>query len=313
MKKINYYFSKGNKLINAFICFCFLLLTELYINHRGNYGIESMIFGDYENLFLHAKKNFTHDDITIVTGYQRIKSKHRLSDYNFWLTNLLKINKSMVFFLDKSIAPKIIFKRPKEYLNKTIWIFASIKELYSYKNFYNDFKNSYSIDVEHFRHNSLLYTIWAEKCNYLKKVAITNYFNSKCFYWVDAGNFRNKTSINKYINWPSSKKCYEDGRVIINEKLKISNYIKEGLKSFNIKIHREFQKHYNVDASTFGGQRDFVIKFSDAYYDTIRLFIKNNIFIGKEQNIMAFVFYFYPNISKLVYSGKWKYMLEYLS
>jgi hypothetical protein len=81
--------------------------------------------------------------------------------------------------------------------------------------------------------------------------------------------------------------------------LKVSNYIKEGLKNFDINIHKEFQKHYNVDASTFGGKREYVIKFSDAYYNTIKLFIKNNIFIGKEQNIMAYVFYFYPNISKL--------------
>ena len=67
-----------------------------------------------------------------------------------------------------------------------------------------------------------------------------------------------------------------------------------------------------MDASAFGGQREFVIKFSNIYYDTIRLFIKHNIFIGKDQNIMAFIFYFYPNITKLVYSGKWKYMLDYL-
>ena len=45
----------------------------------------------------------------------------------------------MIFFLDKSLAPKIVYKRPKEYVNKTIWIFASISEFYSYKNFFNDF------------------------------------------------------------------------------------------------------------------------------------------------------------------------------
>ena len=37
------------------------------------------------------------------------------------------INRSMIFFLDKSIASKIIYKRPKEYGNKTIWIFVSKK------------------------------------------------------------------------------------------------------------------------------------------------------------------------------------------
>ena len=313
MSFFNKYLIKRFKLINAFIGICFLFANEIYLKNKISYENDSIIIGEYEKLSLNKKINFIQDDITIVTGYQRIKSKHRISDYNYWITNLLKINKSMIFFLDKSIAPKIIYKRPKEYINKTIWIFVGINEFYSYKNFFNNFKNSYLVDVEHFRHNPLLYLTWAEKCNFLKKAAVKNFFKSKCFYWVDAGNFRNKSSIYKYINWPSFKKCYEDGRVIINEKMNISNYIKKGLKNFDFNIHREFQKHYNVDASTFGGQRDFVIKFVSAYYYTIRLFIKNNIFIGKEQNILAFVFYFFPNISKLVYSGKWKYMLEYLS
>ena len=301
------------KSINLILVVTFLLITEIYIKYKINYESDSIIIGQYENLKINNPINFTNDNITIVTGYQRIKSKHRFSLYNDWITNLLKINKSLIFFIDKSIAKKVINKRPKEYLNKTIWILVGINEFYSFKNFFNEFKQSHLIDVEYFRHNAKLYTTWAEKCMFLKVAAIKNYFNSKCFYWVDAGNFRNKSNLQKYINWPTTQKCFEDGRVVINEKKNISKYIKDGLKIFDIKIHKEFQKNYNVDASTFGGKREYVIQFSDAYYDTIRLFIKNNIFIGKEQNIMAFVFYFYPNISKLVYSGEWKYMLKYLN
>ena len=304
--------TKG-KSINLILVVTFLLITEIYIKYKINYESDSIIIGQYENLKINNPINFTNDNITIVTGYQRIKSKHRFSLYNDWIANLLKINKSLIFFIDKSIAKKVINKRPKEYLNKTIWILVGINEFYSFKNFFNEFKQSHLIDVEYFRHNAKLYTTWAEKCMFLKVAAIKNYFNSKCFYWVDAGNFRNKSNLQKYINWPTTQKCFEDGRVVINEKKNISKYIKDGLKIFDIKIHKEFQKNYNVDASTFGGKREYVIQFSDAYYNTIRLFIKNNIFIGKEQNIMAFVFYFYPNISKLVYSGEWKYMLKYLN
>lgn len=312
MRKLLYIIIK-RKLLHLILILAFLLTTEIYIKLKINYGNNSIIIGQYENLNINSSINFTQDNITIVTGYQRIKSKHRFSLYNDWITNLLKINKSLIFFIDKSIAKKMINKRPIEYLNKTIWILVSIGEFYSYKNFFNEFKQSHLIDVESFRHNARLYTTWAEKCIFLKAAAVKNYFNSKCFYWVDAGNFRDNSNIQNYINWPSAKKCFEDGRVVINEKKSVSNYIKNGLKRFDIKIHKEFQRNYNVDASTFGGQRKYVIQFSDAYYDTLRLFIKNNIFIGKEQNIMAYVFYFYPNISKIVYSGKWKYMLEYLS
>ena len=155
--------------------------------------------------------------------------------------------------------------------------------------------------------------IWSEKSNFLKTAAQKNYFNSKCFYWVDVGNFRNTSDMDKYINWPSTNKCFEDGRVVINERLNKSDYIKDGLKRFDPNIHREFQKSYNIDGSCFGGQRDYVIQFCDIFYDLVRIYIKKNIFIGKDQNMMAFIAYFYPNITKLVYSGRWKYLIEYLS
>ena len=175
------------------------------------------------------------------------------------MSNFLKINKSMIFFLEKSSFKKIVYKRPKEYINKTIWVFVSINEFYTYKNFYEEYKKSYEIDVEHFRHNVRLYMIWAEKSNFLRTAALKNYFNSKCFYWTDVGNFRNSSNIDNYINWPSTNKCFEDGRVVINERLNKSDYIKDGLIKFDLNIHREFQKTYNVDGSCFGGKRDYVI------------------------------------------------------
>ena len=220
------------KSINLILVVTFLLITEIYIKYKINYESDSIIIGQYENLKINNPINFTNDNITIVTGYQRIKSKHRFSLYNDWIANLLKINKSLIFFIDKSIAKKVINKRPKEYLNKTIWILVGINEFYSFKNFFNEFKQSHLIDVEYFRHNAKLYTTWAEKCMFLKVAAIKNYFNSKCFYWVDAGNFRNKSNLQKYINWPTTQKCFEDGRVIINEKKNISKYIKDGFKNF---------------------------------------------------------------------------------
>ena len=219
MKSIVAYNIKTRKLLNLILLLGFLLNTEIKIKDINNYQNDSIIIGHYENLNINSSINFIQDNITIVTGYQRIKSKHRFSLYNDWITNLLKINKSLIFFIDKSIANKIINKRPKEYLNKTIWILVGIEEFYSYKNFFKEFKQSHLIDIESFRHNARLYTTWAEKCIFLKAAAVKNYFNSKCFYWVDAGNFRDNSNIQNYINWPSAKKCFEDGRVVINTKM----------------------------------------------------------------------------------------------
>ena len=62
----------------------------------------------------------------------------------------------------------------------------------------------------------LFYLEWAEKCNFLKKAIINNYFDSTCFYWIDAGYFRKEYEIGNYTNnWPSTKKCYEDKRFLL--------------------------------------------------------------------------------------------------
>ena len=307
------YDKKYIKPISIILSIFFLICIESYIHINIDYKYDSIVFNGFNDFNKNNKRIFPQDDITIVTAYYRFRSKHRIFYYNQWMNNFLKINKSMIFFLEKSSFKKIVYKRPKEYINKTIWVFVNINEFYTYKNFYEEYKKSYEIDVEHFRHNVRLYMIWAEKSNFLRTAALKNYFNSKCFYWTDVGNFRNSSNIDNYINWPSTNKCFEDGRVVINERLNKSDYIKDGLIKFDLNIHREFQKSYNVDGSCFGGKREYVIQFCNTFYDMVKIYIQKNIFIGKDQNIMAFIAYSHPNMTKLIYSGRYKYLIEYLS
>ena len=133
--------------------------------------------------------------------------------------------------------------RPKEYYNKTVFNTIEIEDFYSYRNFIKDFTNSWKIDFEKKYHTIPLYLIWAEKCSFLKKVIEKNYFNSTCFYWVDAGYFREKEEMDKYIDWPS-----------IN-----------------------------------------------LYYSSLKLFLKHNLFIGKDQNVFTYIALSHPEIVKLVY------------
>ena len=55
-----------------------------------------------------------------------------------------------------------------------------------------------------------------------------NYFNSTCFYWIDAGYFREKSEMYKYReNWPSTKKCYEDKRLLLGQVRNFSDFEKQ--------------------------------------------------------------------------------------
>ena len=282
-------------------------------NHFKNIILLIFIIFYLIYFFLYIKKKkYINDNVTLVSALFKIKSKYSIRQYLIWVENLLLLNCSLIFFVDKEISNYVKTKRPKIYENKTVWIETSLNELYSYKHFKEDFIKSYKIDYENNYHTVPLYIVWAEKCYFLKKAIKYNFFNSECFYWIDAGYFRNK-EIKLLNNWPSSKKCYEDPRVLINGIRKVSNNEIKGLKNFNLSIYSKFIKKLNVGGGLFGGKAKYLIKFIYLYYKTIKDFIKHNMFIGKDQNLFAYISYLNPTIVKIVHSGKWFYFRLYLS
>jgi len=98
--------------------------------------------------------------------------------------------------------------------------------------------------------------------------------------------------LNKYINWPSTKKCLEDDRLLLGQIRGFSDEAKKGIINFDKKYHEELKRTINVSGNLFGGQIKNTLKFINLYYDAIRLFIKNKIFIGKDQNIFTYFFIF---------------------
>ena len=162
------------------------------------------------------------------------------------------------------------------------------------------------------------YYIWYGQKNvfFLKKAIEKNFFKSKCFYWIDAGFIRKKEIIKDLNGWPSEKRCIEDERVLINSirKKKMTNEelkILKNLNSNNI-LFNKFMSEPNVGGGFFGGQPNYLLKFIKLYEETIKLFIKNSIFIGKDQNLFAYIAYLHQDLVKIIYSGDWHYFFFYL-
>ena len=295
------------------ILICFFLISYLECNYFDKYKKQEIII-NINNLF-HFHKILTNiiDNITLVSCYFKIKSKHSLSQYSEWINNFLQINHPLVFFVDDFHYREIINKRPKIYRNKTIWIKTKITDFYSYKKYFNEYNRTYNIDLEKKIHSVPLYLIWAEKVNFLKIAISKNFFKSKCFYWIDAGCFRDKNTIKNYINdWPSYKKCFEDGRVLFNEVHNYSKIFKDKIKRFDIEAHYNLQKKTNIDGSSFGGKKEYLLKFNTLFYNALIKFVHHGIFIGKDQNIFAFIAYSNEDIVKLVYLKSFFALQNYL-
>ena len=266
----------------------------------------------YINNFI---KKYKQDDLTLVSAYYRIKSKHLPEEYLKWINNLVLLNKSFVFFTNKEFMPTLKKIRPKEYHYKTVFIEIEIENFYTFKKFYQEFNKSFEIDIENKYHTVPLYLIWAEKCMFMKKVILRNFFNSKCFYWIDAGYFRDgKNKMHKYLsNWPSTKKCFEDKKLLIGQVKHFSENEKKNIIFFDPAAHKRLERDVNVAGNFFGGQAKNFIKFVNFYYKALRLFIKKKLFIGKDQNIFTYVAFSHPEIMNLVLCNNYKYFKAYLS
>ena len=299
------------KKVTKILFLIILIIVNFYFEHL--YFNRGIIIDINRINYIHKMLTKIIDNVTLVTGYFNIPSKHSISEYEKWISYFLQINHPMIFFVDNKYYKKIISKRPIEYKNKTIWIKTDISDFYSYKKFFNEFNMTYEIDIEKQIHSVPLYLVWAEKINFLKIAADKNYFNSKCFYWIDSGCFRSTESIKNFINdWPSSEKCFEDGRILISEVLKHSDNFYKKYINFDIESHKFMQKSLNVDGSCFGGQKEYIYKFYNLYYDLLIKFIKHGIFIGKDQNLFAYIAYSNQDIIKKVTLGDFFRLREYI-
>ena len=175
-----------------FIFFYFFPFLESKV--KENKKIENIRKSNFKE-----KTKYKQDDLTLVTAYYKIKSKHSYPEYLRRLKNFVQLNHSIVFFTSKDLINLVKKMRPKNLHNKTIFIEMEIEDFYSYKNFGKEFNKSFYIDRENRYHTVPLYLVWGEKCSFLKKAILKNYFNSKCFYWVDVGYFVKPNLMDKYI------------------------------------------------------------------------------------------------------------------
>ena len=137
------------------------------------------------------------------------------------------------------------------------------------------------------------------------------YFNSKYFFWIDAGFFRDE-SMTKYINnWPCLKKLKNDPRVLLNEIRKIDKEELTNLMSFDRMAHDKFMNNRNMGAAFFGGRYDYLRKFIYFYFETFKLFIKKKKFIGSEQNLYTIVGYLHREITNIIHTGQYFIMKQY--
>ena len=122
------------------------------------------------------QNDYIQDNITLVSAFYIINSKHPLYYYIVKLNNLFKLNASIIFFTEKAFMKIAKNLRPKNLYYKTVFIELEIKDFFSYKKFGKRFKEAFKLDFQNRFQTIPLYIVWAEKCNFVRKAIINNYF-----------------------------------------------------------------------------------------------------------------------------------------
>ena len=150
-------------------------------------------------------EHFTNNkDLTIVTGYFKIPSKHSNHNYLTWMTSMLSYDGPMVIFTDKEHYDIIKQHRP---YSQTKIIVQNIEDFstYKYKGKLNSENGLYFEEGKQEYMDIDIYSILQlEKINFLKQAIQLNTFNTQYYAWYDIGYLRNNQILPK--DWPHNNK-----------------------------------------------------------------------------------------------------------
>jgi hypothetical protein len=165
------------------------------------------------------------DNITIVSGYWPVCSKHSHKDYCKWFENTLKINQRMYFFCDTPTKDIIL---PHRENLETIFVEHPISKFYS-SNFYNKYWTHRS-EIP----STELGKIWHEKINLMKLAKDMDGKNATDFYiWYDAGAFpfRNEPPPCTRLNL-TDLNCFPHDKILYSDP-----YPSNGIHTYASTIH----------------------------------------------------------------------------
>jgi hypothetical protein len=239
---------------------------------------------------------------TIVSCYYKIKSKHQHSKYNEWIYNFLYyLRNNIIIFTSEDLVDYL--KKIGKYNTKMMIIIKNFEDIDIFKQ-YNIWDHQYEIDTQKNIRTKECYIIWNSKMNFLNEAIKLNPFQSDKFVWTDIGCLRDPRYCNYIRNYPLYKN-------ISNNKLDIVL-----IKPFINKNQLVFQNELHLAGAIFGSSKETLQKIIPLYYYYFNEYVKNNLFIGCDQQILSTLFTQHKDLFNLIIPNKkcineWFYLWFY--
>jgi hypothetical protein len=240
---------------------------------------------------------------TLVSCFYKIKSKHSVYKYITWIFYFLKKVKNPLIIFTNIKTKKIL----KEIINinknkNIILIIKEIEDLKIVKDYDLDFwEKQYKLDdpIKHGNRTKECYIIWNSKFNFLKEAIELNPFKTDNFIWNDIGSLRDNREIN---NYPNQLKISKNKLDIILLDSSINNFL-------NKEIY--FKDSIFFSGAMFGGNKEIILKINLLYYNKFEDYVKNNKFIGCDQQIISSVYIQNQSLFNPILNNDWFYLYDY--
>ena len=238
-------------------------------------------------------------EVTIVTSLFNIEREEldgrRWEEYLKWFSETLKLKCAMVIFVSEDLVSFVEEKR----LKIPTEIIVHPKEEIPYNYFKekidliigsNEYKEKIS-DPERIECKHSLYSIIQySKFKWLEQAIEENPFNSKFFFWLDAGASRFFEDYNLNLEYPSPNaiEALED----MGEKFLVQmnmEYYKELINADSLSEDYLFDNRSYILGSMFGGTEKAITKVSKDIGDIFVNKMINNGFVNNEQIALGYL------------------------
>jgi len=224
--------------------------------------------------------------VTLVSCYYKINSKHPVENYNTWILNFIpNFYGNLVIYTSSDLV---------DYFNPLIkdknikLIIKNITDLTIYKKYEDIWEEQKKKDIFCSNRTKECYILWNSKIEFLKEVIETNPFQSDKFIWNDIGNVRDLNIVSILKNYPK----YDN---ISNNQMDIALIMPfENKEDF-------FQNSVHLSASIFGSDKQTILTLHKLFYEMFDIYLKNDKFIGCDQQIWSSIYCNNPNLFNLIY------------
>lgn len=244
---------------------------------------------------------------TVVSAYYQLRTKKWTNNqYKVWIEQFLSLPTFLIFFTSKELEPWILKCREK-YNSKTFIIVLPEEEWTSTTKFPTGFwESQHEIDPEKNLHSPELYKVWYEKKEFVKRAIKLNPWNHNDFVWTDAGICREPQLIPFLQDFPVADRIPID-RILMNNTSPFTRRDESSL----------IRGKERIGAGIFAASVPVWNWFIQEYDIVLEKYIQQNIFCGKEQDIVSsLVLLNKDKVSLLdvkpITINKWFYLFHYL-